>query len=143
MRLDANWEHQMFARCFAFPSPLCCAVIQIALSCAISKWSQTKSLHTLTAPHLFLSWRPGEVHADNADNRIRELKDGRAGNAAQVPLPLRGYQQSHRRTAQTQAECTKIGTRERAATWCGLRTAQAHSRVPRRSGPWSGVRCRP
>ena len=119
----------MITRRFVLPGFLCCTVLLVACGSAKYEWSQANNLNTIAAYQAFVAKYPNDVHAADADNRIAELKDARAWNAAQVAASVDGYQQYltvEPSGAHAQAAREEILTRERAAAW---RTAQKNETV--------------
>ena len=104
---------------------LCCAFLLAACGSAKYEWSQASNLNTIAAYQAFVSKYPNDVHAADANNRIAELKEAQAWNAAQVASSPEGYQQYltvEPSGAHAQAAREEIATRERVAAWRTVQT---------------------
>jgi outer membrane protein assembly factor BamD (BamD/ComL family) len=115
----------MIARRLVLPSVLSCAVLLVACGSAKYEWSQATNLNTIAAYQGFLAKYPNDVHAPDANNRIAELKDAQAWNAAQVAASVEGYQQyltAEPNGTHAQAAHDEIEARERAAAWRSAQT---------------------
>jgi hypothetical protein len=115
----------MIAPRLVLPGFLFCAVLLVACGSAKYEWSQASHLNTIAAYQAFLAKYPNDVHAADANNRIVELKDAQAWNAAQTAASADGYQQyltAEPNGAHAQAARDEIATQERAAAWRSVQT---------------------
>jgi outer membrane protein assembly factor BamD (BamD/ComL family) len=115
----------MIARRLVLPGFLSCAVLLVACGSAKYEWSQATNLNTIAAYQTFLAKYPNDVHTADANNRIAELKDAQAWNAAQVAASAEGYQQyltAEPNGTHAQAARDEIEARERAAAWRSAQT---------------------
>jgi len=116
----------MIAPRLLLPGFLFCAVLLVACGSAKYEWSQATHLDTIASYQAFLAKYPNDLHAADANNRIAELKDAQAWNAAQTAASVDGYQQyltAEPNGAHVQAAHDEIAAQQRAAAWRSVQTS--------------------